>query len=104
MQPMKLRNMITTVSKTYAEEIKSNFFGENLNSIINKRSDSLYGIVSGIDYRENDPMTDNGIFENFGTRNLEDKYVNKNMLQQDFSWDKSAQEYLQLYERVLAEN
>lgn len=75
-------DLITTVSKTYAEEIKSDFFGENLNGIINKHSDKLSGIVNGIDYRENDPMTDDRIFKNFNGSKLQDKYVNKGMLQE----------------------
>lgn len=75
-------DVITTVSKTYAEEIRHDFFGENLNGIINKRSNRLFGIINGIDYQDNDPSTDNRIFENFDAENLEGKYGNKNMLQQ----------------------
>lgn len=75
-------DMITTVSRTYAEEIKSDYFGENLNGIINKRSDRFFGIVNGIDYRENDPMTDGRIYKNFDAESLEGKHVNKRMLQE----------------------
>jgi len=75
-------DIITTVSRTYAEEIKSDFFGENLNDIINKRSDSLYGIVNGIDYQENDPDTDTRIYKNFNAGDIDGKYENKRMLQQ----------------------
>lgn len=75
-------DVITTVSRTYAEEIKHDFFGENLNGMISKRSDSLYGIVNGIDYKENDPAADVRIFENFDGESLEGKYENKRMLQQ----------------------
>lgn len=75
-------NVITTVSKTYAEEIKHDFFGENLNGMLNKRSDSLYGIVNGIDYQENDPATDKRIFESFDVENIDGKFENKSMLQQ----------------------
>lgn len=75
-------DVITTVSKTYAEEIKHDFFGENLNGMINKRSGSLYGIVNGIDYQENDPATDKRIFKNFDAENIEGKYENKKMLQE----------------------
>ncbi|HYF83340.1 MAG TPA: glycogen synthase GlgA [Clostridia bacterium] len=75
-------DIITTVSKTYAEEIKNDFFGENLNGIINKRADSLYGIVNGIDYQENDPETDKRIYQNFNAGDIKGKYENKRMLQQ----------------------
>jgi len=75
-------DVITTVSRTYAEEIKTDFFGEQLNGIINNRSDRLFGIVNGIDYQENDPATDSRIFECFSTEQPEGKLQNKLMLQQ----------------------
>ncbi len=75
-------DVITTVSRTYAEEIKSDFYGENLNGMMNKRSDRIHGIVNGIDYQENDPLNDKRIFKNFSVDNLEGKLENKTMLQQ----------------------
>lgn len=74
-------DIITTVSKTYAEEIKTDFFGENLNNVLNKRADSLYGILNGIDMKANDPQTDDRIFAHFSADNLEGKLNNKHMLQ-----------------------
>ncbi|HHV30750.1 glycogen synthase GlgA [Acetivibrio mesophilus] len=74
-------NIITTVSKTYAEEIKSDFFGENLNNVLNKRSNDLYGILNGIDMERNDPAVDDRIFANYSKDNLEGKLTNKQMLQ-----------------------
>ncbi|MGE5632943.1 MAG: glycogen synthase GlgA [Caulobacteraceae bacterium] len=73
---------ITTVSTTYAEEIKSDFFGEKLNGLINKRADRLQGIVNGIDYEKNDPMTDKRIFANYSAEALDGKYTNKKKLQE----------------------
>ncbi|HYE82939.1 MAG TPA: glycogen synthase GlgA [Clostridia bacterium] len=75
-------DVITTVSRTYAEEIKHDFFGENLNGMINKRSESLFGIVNGIDYQENNPAEDCRIFKNFDAEDIGGKYENKRMLQQ----------------------
>ena len=49
---------ITTVSNTYAEEIKMPFYGEGLDGLMRARSNSLRGIVNGIDYEEFDPETD----------------------------------------------
>ena len=40
---------ITTVSSTYAEEIKMPFYGEGLDGLMRARADSLRGIVNGID-------------------------------------------------------
>ena len=49
---------ITTVSHTYAEEIKTPFYGEGLDGLLRARAGSLRGILNGIDYNEFDPETD----------------------------------------------
>ena len=49
---------ITTVSKTYAQEIQMPFYGEGLDGLMRARSQSLRGIVNGIDYDEYNPETD----------------------------------------------
>jgi len=81
-------DIITTVSKTYAEEIKTDFFGENLNNVLRKRSNDLYGILNGIDMEENDPAVDNRIFANYSVDNLEGKLTNKQMLQKSLGFRK----------------
>lgn len=75
-------DIISTVSKTYAEEIKYDFFGENLNTVIRKRSNDLYGVINGIDMEINDPATDKRLFYNFDSNNPDGKYINKAMLQE----------------------
>ncbi len=72
---------ISTVSKTYANEIKFGFFGENLNGMIKNRSDDLYGIINGIDYETNNPATDRRLFVNYDADNIQGKYENKAKLQ-----------------------
>ena len=49
---------ITTVSRTYAEEIKTPFYGEGLDGLMRAREHDLRGIVNGIDYDEYNPETD----------------------------------------------
>lgn len=75
-------NKITTVSRTYADEIKYDFFGENLANMVKKRSTDLYGIVNGIDFEQNNPATDKRLFANYDADHLEGKYKNKKMLQE----------------------
>ncbi len=74
---------ITTVSETYAQEIQSDFYGENLSGIIRKRSDDLVGILNGIDFEENNPLTDERIYQTFDVKRLEGKQKNKEMLQKE---------------------
>lgn len=45
-------DFITTVSPSYAEEIKTKFYGENLDWLFIKRSERLKGILNGIDVNE----------------------------------------------------
>lgn len=49
---------LTTVSPTYAEEIKTPFFGEGLENIFRERSGRLHGILNGIDTRLFSPESD----------------------------------------------
>ncbi|NMR85318.1 starch synthase, partial [Vibrio parahaemolyticus] len=72
---------LTTVSKTYAEEIRYDFYGENLQGIIRQNEYKLVGIVNGIDYDIYNPETDKNIPYNFSTNNLENKRKNKIELQ-----------------------
>ncbi|MEE1012939.1 MAG: glycogen synthase GlgA [Clostridia bacterium] len=74
---------VTTVSPTYAEEIKTHMGGERLDGLLAARSNSLYGIINGIDTVEYSPKTDPMIYENFDLRNLvSKKKLNKIRLQE----------------------
>ncbi len=75
---------ITTVSNTYAEEIKTPFYGEGLDGLMRARSNSLRGIVNGIDYEEFNPETDPFIVQHYNARNFrKEKIKNKRALQQE---------------------
>ncbi|MBO5364759.1 MAG: glycogen synthase GlgA [Clostridia bacterium] len=64
---------VTTVSPTYAEEIKTPEGGERLNGLLSARDQSLFGIINGIDTDVYNPKSDQYIFENFDLRNLVNK-------------------------------
>lgn len=72
---------VSTVSKTYAEEIKTKEYGENLEGLLSYRSNDLIGIVNGIDYNEYNPENDMHICKKYGIYNLQDKVENKKDLQ-----------------------
>ena len=59
---------ITTVSNTYAEEIKTPFYGEGLDGLMRARSGDLRGIVNGIDYDVFNPETDPDIVQNYNAK------------------------------------
>lgn len=73
---------ISTVSRNYAEEIKTKEYGENLEGLLSYRWNDLIGIVNGIDYNEYNPENDMYICKNYGIYNLHDKIENKRNLQQ----------------------
>ncbi len=77
---------VTTVSDTYAEEIKTNFYGEGLNGLLSARKNDLRGIVNGIDYAEFDPKTDKYIEHPYDAINFrKEKIKNKRALQAELS-------------------
>ncbi|SDO13392.1 glycogen synthase [Alkalicoccus daliensis] len=73
---------ITTVSPTYAEEIKQPYYSEGLDSILNERSGDLIGIINGINADEYNPVTDPYIFSQYKTSRLKKK-ENKLFLQRE---------------------
>lgn len=75
-------NKITTVSKTYAEEIQTPYYGEGLDGLIRWRAGDLIGIVNGIDNDLFDPMKDPNLVENY-RNSLSKKRKNKTALQEE---------------------
>ena len=78
-------DLLTTVSKTYSEEIKSSYFGENLEGVIQANSYKLHGVVNGIDYEKFNPETDPNIDFNYSIDDLGIKVKNKMALQERFN-------------------
>ncbi|OPJ56685.1 glycogen synthase GlgA [Clostridium oryzae] len=79
---LNMADKITTVSETYAEEIKTPYYGEGLDGLLRKRGWDLIGIVNGVDTDINNPETDNELFYKYNGDNLENKYKNKEKLQE----------------------
>lgn len=73
---------VTTVSKTYAKEIQTEFYGEGLDGLLKANAYKLEGTLNGIDYDLNNPATDNAIFVNFDVNCIEKKLENKKKLQE----------------------
>ncbi len=76
-------SMITTVSGTYAEEIKTPFYGEKLDAHLRFHAGKLRGIVNGIDCDLWNPKTDALLAANYDGRDaVAQKQANKLALQQ----------------------
>ncbi len=75
---------VTTVSDTYAQEIKTEFFGEGLHGLLQARSGDLRGIVNGIDYTDFNPETNVHIYNQYNPKNFrKEKVKNKIALQRE---------------------
>jgi starch synthase len=76
---------VTTVSKTYAQEIKDPYYANGLEHILLANAFKLTGIVNGIDTELFDPQNDKALFESYDASNLKGKCLNKKGLQQLFN-------------------
>ena len=86
---------ITTVSRSYAEEIKTPFYGEKLDGLMRARSNDLWGIVNGIDYDEYNPETDTRIPHNYNQITFrKEKYKNKMDLQQELGLEVNPKKFM----------
>ncbi len=86
---------ITTVSETYADEIKMPFYGEGLDGLLSARSKDLRGIVNGIDYKEYDPATDKFLKHKYSVRDFrKEKIKNKRDLQQQLGLEQDDKKFM----------
>ncbi len=81
---MEAASTITTVSPTYALEIREARFGMGLEGLIQTRGPRVRGIVNGIDTAEWDSATDKALAANFTVRSLPRRAVNKRALETAF--------------------
>jgi len=92
---MVYADMVTTVSETYAEEIKTWEYGEGLDGLLRARSNDLVGIVNGIDYDEWNPATDSTIFYNYSADDFrKKKFKNKEALQKELGLPVDKKKYM----------
>ena len=71
---------LTTVSPTYASEIQSAYYGENLDGFLRLKAEQLKGIVNGIDDTVYNPKQDPNLFAPY--ENYDGKLENKRKLQE----------------------
>jgi len=86
-------DLITTVSQTYAEEIKKREFGYGLDAVlkwISRNRDNLIGILNGIDYELWDPESDDSIYQKYGPGDVDTKAENKHRLREELALNTSV--------------
>jgi len=66
-------DLVTTVSRKYAEEIQTPAFGEQLDGVLKRRAADLRGILNGVDYSLWNPATDGHLAAHYTPENLAGK-------------------------------
>jgi starch synthase len=74
---------VTTVSPTYAQQIKTVEYGEKLHGLLSYIQNNLLGIVNGIDTEKYNPSNDRFIAQTFTPETLDQRMVNKIALQEE---------------------
>jgi starch synthase len=82
---------ITTVSPTYAKEIRTTEFGCGLEGLLEHRKNRLAGILNGVDYQVWNPGRDRLLPQTYTARTLESKLKNKAALQETFGLPVNAE-------------
>ncbi len=92
LNPMKggilFADQVTTVSPTYAREIRTSEHGAGLDGVL--RAVPLTGILNGIDVDEWDPWTDTELAANYDSETIKEKHRNKRALAKEAGFKFSA--------------
>jgi len=66
-------DFVTTVSRRYSQEIQTTEFGFGLEGVLKERSDTVTGILNGVDYDEWNPESDKCIAAHYNAEDLTGK-------------------------------
>ncbi len=81
---------ITTVSPTYADEIRNPQFGMGLEGLITARQDAVSGILNGIDPKVWSPAADSALAAPFTHKSLARRLTNKRAVETAFALPRAA--------------
>ena len=76
-------DLLTTVSRTYAREIRTAAFGNALEGVLEERSQDLHGVINGIDYETWNPRKDPALAHPYSADDPEPKAVCRETLRQE---------------------
>ncbi|MEM6613136.1 MAG: glycogen synthase GlgA, partial [Cyanobacteria bacterium P01_C01_bin.72] len=91
---VQFANRVTTVSPTYAEQIKTVEYGEKLEGLLSFISSKTQGILNGIDVDSYNPATDKALVENFSQDSLAQRIHNKAALQKELGLEADPDVFL----------
>jgi len=85
---LECADVVTTVSPTYAAEIRTPAFGMGFEGLLDNRSATVWGILNGIDTDAWDPATDTALAQTYATSTIHKRAINKAALQEAFGLQK----------------
>lgn len=78
---IEVADIVTTVSKTYAEELRYPYYAHRLDGVL--RGAWLWGITNGIDTSVYNPSTDAALAANYSAQEMLGKWENKRALREE---------------------
>jgi len=91
---IQFADRVTTVSPTYAQQIQTPAYGEQLEGLMSFVSGKLSGIVNGIDVGSYNPATDKSLTQTFTPETLDDRTANKIALQEEVGLEMNSGAFL----------
>ena len=91
---VQFADRVTTVSPTYAEQIKTAEYGEKLEGLMSFISGKVSGILNGIDTESYNPATDKALHENYTVKTLAKRETNKASLQKQLGLNPEPKVFL----------
>lgn len=74
-------DIINTVSPTYKDEVLTDYYGYEMNKVLELRKYDFYGIINGLDVDKYNPATDKNLYQNYDSNSfIEGKRENKRQL------------------------
>ena len=91
---------VTTVSETYAQELRYPYFAHGLAGILAARGHNLKGITNGIDVGVYDPAADKALAQNYTAAHMEGKLACKRALQTELGLPQTDAPLLSMVTRL----
>jgi starch synthase len=84
---LECADAVTTVSPTYADEIRTLAFGMGFDALLNNRAETVSGVLNGIDIGVWDPAVDTALVQNYTSATVHNRRANKQALVERFGLD-----------------
>ncbi len=85
-----LADKITTVSESYAQEVKNPYYGHGLDQVLGGVSYKFCGITNGIDTDLFNPHKDENLYRKYSLKSMGGKKICKKRLQEDLGLEKDS--------------